>query len=83
LPYLLVEKFYHANNSQELRQLEAQHASMNIPDEGIISEYYECRKQLAEFKENMRAVISQPNHCLPFLQPGRLVEIKYMDYNFG
>ena len=56
---------------------------MNIPDEGIISEYYELRKQLAEFTEDMQAVISQPNYCLPFMQPGRLVQIKYMDYNFG
>ena len=31
----------------------------------------------------MQAVISQPNYCLPFMQPGRLVQIKYMDYDFG
>ena len=54
---------------------------MNIPDERIISEYYELRKQLTE---DMQAVISQPNYCLPFMmQPGRLVQIKYMGYNFG
>src|SRR5467141_2696537 len=81
LSYLPAEKLYHANDSQELRKLEIQRASMNIPDEGIIGEYYELRMRLAEFTEDMQAVISQPNYCLPFLQPGRLVEIKCMQYN--
>ncbi|KAN0085257.1 rRNA-processing arch domain containing protein [Elaphomyces granulatus] len=88
--FMLERCFYQFQNAasvagleRELRQLEIQRASMNIPDEGIIGEYYDLRKQLAEFTEDMQAVISQPNYCLPFLQPGRLVEIKYMEYNFG
>ena len=31
----------------------------------------------------MRKVVTHPNHCLPFMQPGRLVTVKYKDYNFG
>lgn len=56
---------------------------MNIPDEGTIREYYELRKQLAGFTENMQDVISHPNYCLSFIQPGRLVQIKHGDYDFG
>lgn len=31
----------------------------------------------------MRDVIMHPNYCLQFLQAGRLVKIKYQDYDFG
>jgi ATP-dependent RNA helicase DOB1 len=31
----------------------------------------------------MRDVINHPNYCLPFMQPGRLVKVKYLDYDFG
>jgi superfamily II RNA helicase len=31
----------------------------------------------------MRDVIMQPNYCLQFLQGGRLVKIKFKDYDFG
>jgi ATP-dependent RNA helicase DOB1 len=56
---------------------------MNIPDEGTIREYYELRKQLADFTKEMRTTISDPEHSLPFMQPGRLVQVQYMDYDFG
>jgi ATP-dependent RNA helicase DOB1 len=56
---------------------------MTIPDEATIREYYDLRKQLANFTEDMQTVISHPNYCLPFLQPGRLVQIKYLEHDFG
>lgn len=56
---------------------------MNIPDEGTVREYYDLRKQLANFTQDMQTVISHPSYCLPFLQPGRLVQIKYLDHDFG
>jgi ATP-dependent RNA helicase DOB1 len=31
----------------------------------------------------MRDVIMHPNFCLPFLQPGRLVKVKYRNHDFG
>jgi ATP-dependent RNA helicase DOB1 len=31
----------------------------------------------------MRAVVQHPSYCLQFLQSGRLVHIKYQDYDFG
>lgn len=31
----------------------------------------------------MRDVINHPNYSLPFMQPGRLVTIKFKDYDFG
>lgn len=67
----------------ELAELETQRASIDIQDEAAIREYYELRKNLANFTSDMQAVISHPDYCLQFLQPGRLVHIKYQDHDFG
>ena len=56
---------------------------MHIPDEGTIREYYELKKQLEAFSEDVQAVISHPHYALNFLNPGRLLRIKYKDYDFG
>ncbi|KAJ6103922.1 rRNA-processing arch domain-containing protein [Penicillium sp. IBT 16267x] len=67
----------------ELKELEEKKANMNIDDEGTIREYYELRKQLDQFSEDVRAVITHPNYILPFIQAGRLVHIKFKDQDFG
>ena len=56
---------------------------MNIPDEATIREYYDLRQQLATYTADMRSVVNHPNYSLPFINPGRLVQVKYMDYDFG
>ena len=56
---------------------------MEIVDESTIREYYELRQQLSIYSKDMRDVINHPNYCLQFMQPGRLVRIKYMDHDFG
>lgn len=67
----------------ELHELEAQRSSIEIADEGTIREYYDLRQQLATYTKDMRDVINHPNYCLQFMQLGRLVRIKYKDYDFG
>lgn len=56
---------------------------MNIPDEGTIREYYDLRKQLDSFSEEMQIVTSHPNYSIKFMQPGRLVHIKHKENDFG
>lgn len=68
---------------KEIHELEEKRANMSIPDEGTIREYYDLRKQLDEFAENVQSVISHPNYALPFIQPGRLVRVKDKDQDFG
>jgi ATP-dependent RNA helicase DOB1 len=68
---------------KELRELEEQKANMVIEDEGTIREYYDLRKQLDAFAEDVQTVISHPNYALPFFQSGRLVQIKDKDQDFG
>jgi ATP-dependent RNA helicase DOB1 len=88
--FMLEHCFYQFQNTssvsgleKELQQLELERDSIEIPDEAIIKDYYELRQQLSEYTKDMRDVINHPNYCLQFMQPGRVVHIKYMDYDFG
>ena len=54
-----------------------------IPDEQLVAEYYEYRQQLDQMAQDFRDVITHPNYSLPFLQPGRLVKVKYQKLDFG
>ncbi|KAH8697210.1 putative ATP dependent RNA helicase [Talaromyces proteolyticus] len=87
--YMLERCFFQFQNTasvagleKELGDLESQRASMNITDEATVRDYYELRKQLAQFTADMQTVISHPDICLRYLQSGRLVRIKYLEYDF-
>jgi ATP-dependent RNA helicase DOB1 len=56
---------------------------MTITDEPTVKDYYQLRKQLDGLTKDMRDVITHPNYCLQFMQPGRMVKIKYKDYDFA
>ncbi|KAK6820006.1 rRNA-processing arch domain protein [Aspergillus parasiticus SU-1] len=88
--FMLERCFYQFQNTagvatleKELAELEEKRANMTISDEGTIREYYDLRKQIRQFTDDMQAVISHPNYCLPFIQPGRLISIKHKDVDFG
>ncbi|OCT51703.1 ATP-dependent RNA helicase mtr4 [Cladophialophora carrionii] len=90
-PEFMLERCFHqfqntasvSGLEKELQQLEAEKSAMVIADESNIRAYYELRKQLDVYAEDMRMVIVHPNYCLPFMQPGRLVEIKDGGHDFG
>lgn len=71
------------NCAIELTEMEEKRANLNIPDEGTIREYYDLRKQLRKFGDDVQAVMSHPEHCLSYMTPGRLVQIKHKDMEFG
>ena len=56
---------------------------IQIEREDEISEYFELRQVLKEKADDFRAVITHPTYSLPFIQPGRLVEIKDGDKEYG
>jgi len=72
-----------AGLEKDLQDLEVERGNMLIEDEASIKEYFDLRKQLDNYSKDMRDVITHPQHCLQFLQSGRLVKIKYKDYDFG
>ena len=67
----------------ELQALETKKADLEIRDEATIREYYDLRQQISMYTKDMREIITHPNYCLQFMQSGRLVRIKYRDYDFG
>lgn len=63
--------------------MEEKKGSYKIADESLVGEYSDYRQQLEQMKQDFREVITHPSYSLPFLQPGRLVKIKYQDLDFG
>jgi ATP-dependent RNA helicase DOB1 len=88
--FMLEHCFYQFQNSssvsgleKELQELQTEKDEMEIPDEATIKEYYDLRQQLTSYTKDMRDVINHPNYCLQFMQPGRVVHIKYLSHDFG
>ncbi|KAH7389625.1 rRNA-processing arch domain-containing protein [Phaeosphaeria sp. MPI-PUGE-AT-0046c] len=72
-----------SNLEKQLQQLENERSNTVITDEATVKDYYNLRQQLDTHTKDMRDVIMHPNYCLQFLQAGRLVKIKFKDYDFG
>ncbi|KAI6026526.1 hypothetical protein PISMIDRAFT_676316 [Pisolithus microcarpus 441] len=88
--YMLERCFFQFQSSagipvleKELNAEERRRDMFKIPDEQLIAAYYDYRQQLDRMGEDMRAVITHPAYCLPFLQPGRLIRVKHREANFG
>jgi hypothetical protein len=58
-----------------LRGLEAERASLVLEGADAVADYYRVRQQLERERRLLRAVVTQPVHCLQFLQPGRVVRV--------
>lgn len=63
--------------------MEREKSLIAIDDEVIVREYYELRQKLDMYAKDMRDVINHPSYCLKFMQPGRLVKVKYGNHDFG
>lgn len=81
--YMLDRCFFQFQNAasvpqleKELMKLQEERDALIIPDEATVKDYYSIRSQVEDYTKDMVAVIQDPNHCLEFLQPGRLVDIK-------
>lgn len=88
--FMLEHCFYQFQNTSgvsgletDLQNLQTERDGFEIPDEAIIKDYYDLRKQLDLYTQDMRDVINHPNYCLQFMQPGRVVHIKFNDHDFG
>ncbi|KAH9055150.1 rRNA-processing arch domain-containing protein [Lactarius deliciosus] len=68
---------------EELKLEEEARASMVVPDEELVAQYYEYRQQLDQMSTDFREVVHHPSYSLPFLQPGRLVKVEHKGLDFG
>ncbi|KAG1856518.1 rRNA-processing arch domain-containing protein [Suillus tomentosus] len=88
--YMLERCFFQFQSSagipvleDELQKEEKRRDAITVPDENIVATYYDYRQQLDRMAADFREVITHPNYSLPFLQPGRLIKVKYRDLDFG
>ncbi|KAG8826252.1 ATP-dependent RNA helicase mtr4 [Serendipita sp. 401] len=88
--FMLEHCFYQFQNTamipsfeKELDDAETLHASIIVPEEDAVGDYFDLRTQMNEAQQDFTKVITHPTHVLPFLQPGRLVKIKHMNEDFG
>lgn len=90
--FMLESSFYQFQNAsavpvmeQELQKLTLEFNETKVDDEYLVKEYYDMKKQLKAYQEDVRLVVTHPGHILPFLQPGRVVkvEISGQDYGWG
>ncbi|KAI9827007.1 MAG: ATP-dependent RNA helicase mtr4 [Phylliscum demangeonii] len=88
--FMLERCFYQFQNTasvspleKELNELENERAGLEIADESTVKDYYEVRQQIQTYTKDMRDVINHPNYSLQFMQPGRMVQIKYKEHDFG
>ncbi len=76
-PEFMLERCFHqfqntasvSGLEKELHELEAERQNMEIEDESIIRDYYDLRKQLSIYTQDMRDVMQHPNYSLPYVQP--------------
>ncbi|KAI7891668.1 rRNA-processing arch domain-containing protein [Mucor mucedo] len=88
--YMLEKCFFTFQNDanipqyeKEMSQLEEERDSIVVEREEEIAGYYEIRKQIDTYTQDVRDVMNHPTYALPFLQPGRLARIKYDNMDFG
>ncbi|XP_073269885.1 DExH-box ATP-dependent RNA helicase DExH9 [Primulina huaijiensis] len=61
---------------KQAKVLEKERESMIIEGEDSLEDYYSLLEQYKTLKKDVRDIVLLPKHCLPFLQPGRLVCIQ-------
>ncbi|CAH7666284.1 rRNA-processing arch domain-domain-containing protein [Phakopsora pachyrhizi] len=88
--YMLERCFFqfqsHANLpvlENEIRELQKLRSKIVVHNEDMVQEYCELEKRLEDQMQDMKEVINHPTHALPFLQPGRLVRVKFGSMDFG
>ncbi|KZO90651.1 antiviral helicase [Calocera viscosa TUFC12733] len=88
--YMLERCFFQFQNAasvptlrQELARAEEDEAAITVPEEEEVAQIFDIRKQIDELKVDMKDVITHPTYIVPFLQPGRLVQIVVDDLDFG
>jgi len=66
-----------------ITRLEDEKKSFKIPDLKVISEYIHLKQQLGKASSEMRSHLTNPINALPFLNPGRLVQVEHDGKDWG
>lgn len=58
---------------KQIKALEEERESIVIDEEDSLKDYYNLLEQHRSLNKEVHDIVLSPKHCLPFLQPGRLV----------
>ncbi|KAL5178416.1 DExH-box ATP-dependent RNA helicase DExH9 [Glycine soja] len=61
---------------KQIKSLEEERESIVIEEENSLKDYFNLLEQHRALNKEIRDIVLSPRHCLPFLQPGRLVSLK-------
>lgn len=64
-------------------ELQKEAALIEIQDESLVADYAATQTQFSKTSAEIAATVRQPNHCLPFLEAGRLIQVCFNDTNWG
>lgn len=88
--YMLEHCFFQFQNQAsvfgletQLAELEQKRSDIFIEDEQAVKEYYDLEKLCNSYGKQMRDYRNHPQFMVPFLQPGRMVWIKWKDHDFN
>lgn len=80
--FMLEHSFYQFQNvisvpimEKKMIELKKTVDQIHIDDESNVKDYYEIRKTLDNYNQDLRHIITHPANILSFLQPGRMVEV--------
>ncbi|WFC95277.1 RNA helicase [Malassezia brasiliensis] len=88
--YMLTNCFFQFQNAASVPQLEAQleeaeatRDAIHVDEEEAIATYYTMKKTLRQLEQDRMEVMRHPSYALPFLQTGRLVQVRHEALDFG
>ncbi|KAE8270083.1 hypothetical protein A4X09_0g2242 [Tilletia walkeri] len=56
---------------------------ISVKREDEVAQYYNLRQQAEKLKDDYVNIITNPHYSLPFLQAGRIINVKHGDLDFG
>jgi len=66
---------------KQIKVLEKERESIVIEEENSLKDYFNLLEQHRNLNKEVRDIVLSPRHCLPFLQPGRLVSLECTSSN--
>lgn len=88
--FMLQNSFFHFQNTvavplleKQIDEMKDQIDTIKIDDYEIVREYYDIKKQLLNYQEDCRKIITHPSNILPHLKSGRMIKVKIGEQDYG
>ncbi|EPY51688.1 TRAMP complex ATP-dependent RNA helicase [Schizosaccharomyces cryophilus OY26] len=68
--------------AHKLDKYKVKEKSIEVKDEQSLRRFHDLKLQLERYGRDIKHIITEPENCLPYLQPGRLAQVKIHDTLF-